>query len=337
MMKKIALFLAIAPIAGVVHAQSSVTLAGDIDGGIRYTNSKAGSQFSMNSNGLFTSNRIDFAGREDLGGGYNAHFQLESGFNLGNGALDNTTGVLFNRGAYVGLGGWFGAVNVGRQYTIAHDVVFDYDPFNFAYPAITPVTPATDGFRFNNDVKYIGEYGPLRFRAENSFGGVAGDFNAGSARGLGIQYQWGWLNVGGAYEYRTIQVGTTYQPDNYFTAGAELKFGAVRFAGGYMNENQDSTAPAADVRTLNYWGGITYDLNAFVRLGGAVYITDLPNSSGKRGQGIASITYSLSKQTRLYAEADYTKFGGSYITNKTLNASGIPHQSAFSIGINHLF
>jgi hypothetical protein len=41
--------------------------------------------------------------------------------------------------------------------------------------------------------------------------------------------------------------------------------------------------------------------------------------------------------TRLYAEVDYTKFTGSYITNKTLNANGIPHQSAFSIGINHLF
>src|ERR1700751_5292543 len=111
MIKNIGLLLAIVPIASVVHAQSSVTLAGDIDGGIRYTNSKAGNQFSMNSNGLFTSNRIDFVGREDLGGGYDAHFQLESGFNLGNGALDNTTGVLFNRGAYVGLGGWFGSVN----------------------------------------------------------------------------------------------------------------------------------------------------------------------------------------------------------------------------------
>lgn len=331
------LIAAVAPWASMAHAQSSVSLAGDIDGGIRYTNSKAGSAYSMNSNGLFTSNRIDFVGKEDLGGGYDAHFQLESGFNLGSGALDNTTGVLFNRGAYVGVGGWFGVINAGRQYTIAHDVVYDYDPFNFAYPAITPVTPATDGFRFNNDVKYIGDYGPLNFRVENSFGGVAGDFNAGSARGVGVKYKWGWLNVGGTYEYRTVLVGNVYRPDNYFAFGTELVFGALRFAGGYMNENQDSSATVADVRTLNYWGGVTYDLNPYVRLGAAYYGTDLPNSSGKRSQGIASMTYALSKQTRLYAEVDYTKFTGSYITNKTLNASNIPHQTAFSVGINHLF
>ncbi|MGH8781788.1 porin [Paraburkholderia sp.] len=330
---------AIGLLSGVAHAQSMVTLAGVVDGGIRFTNTGAGSQYSMNSNGLFTSNRLDFVGKEDLGGGYNAHFQLESGFNLGNGALDNTSGMLFNRGAFVGVGGWFGSLDFGRQYTIAHDVVFDYDPFNFEYPGIIPLTPATDGTRFSNDAKYTGEFGPLRVRAENSFGGVAGDFNSGSARGVGAQYKWGWLNVGGAYIHRTVQAGTTttYQPDNYYVMGAALTFGALRFAGGYMNENQDAGPPAADVRTLNYWGGATYDINPYLRVGVGVYITDLPNSSGKRSQELGSLVYSLSKATRLYAEVDYTKFGGSYVTSKTLNATGQPHQIAVSVGINHGF
>ncbi len=74
-----------------------------------------------------------------------------------------------------------------------------------------------------------------------------------------------------------------------------------------------------------------------MRLGAAYYITDLPNSSGKRSQGIVSMNYALSKRTRLYTEFDYTKFAGSYITNKTLNANNVPHQTAFSVGINHLF
>lgn len=336
-MKRFAAVLITAPLAGMAYGQSMATLAGVVDGGVRYTDSKAGSAYSMNSNGLFTSNRLDIIGREDLGGGYDVHFLLESGFNLGSGAFDNTTGVLFNRGAYVGVGGWFGKLDFGRQYTVAHDVVYDYDPFNFSYPAITPVTPATDGFRFNNDVKYTGDYGPLKFRVENSFGGEAGDFNAGSARAVGLQYKWSWLNVGAMYGYRSLLVGTTYQPDNYVAMGAEMNFGQLRFAGGYMNENQDSTAPTADVRTLNYWGGLTYQVNAAIGLGAAYYITDLPNSSGKRSQGIASMTYSLSKSTRLYAEVDYTKFTGSYISNTTLNASKIPHQMAASVGINHGF
>ncbi|GAB5097594.1 porin [Caballeronia sp. HLA56] len=337
MIGKLIFALAACQFAGVAHAQSYVTLAGVVDGGIRYTHTGLGSQYSMNSNGFFTSNRLDFIGKEDLGGGYNAHFRLESGFNLGNGAYDNTNNVAFNRGAYVGLGGWFGSLDFGRQYTIAHDVIYDYDPFNFEYPGITPLTPATAGTRFNNDVKYSRTYGPFRFRAENSFGGVAGDFNAGSARGVGLQYKMGPVNVGGVYIHRSVLSGTTYQPDNYYTLGAALTFGDLRFAGGYMNDNLDVAAPNRDVRTLNYWGGLTYQLTPYTRLGAAYYITDLPNTGGKRSQGLASIAYSLSKQTVLYAEFDYTEFSGSYITNKTLNATQQPHQLAFTVGINHGF
>jgi predicted porin len=337
MIRKLSVLLAACQIAGAAHAQSSVTLAGVVDGGIRYTRTGQGSQYSMNSNGFFTSNRLDFVGEEDLGGGYNAHFKLETGFNLGNGALDNSNGVLFNRGAYVGVGGWFGSLDFGRQYTIAHDVVYDYDPFNFQYPGIIPLTPATAGTRFNNDAKYTGSYGPFRVRAENSFGGVAGDFNAGSARGAGLQYKMGPVNVGGAYIYRTVLSGTTYQPADYYTVGAALTFGALRFAGGYMNDNVNAAEPNKDVRTLNYWGGVTYELNPYTRIGAAYYITDLPNTSGKRSQGLASIAYSLSKQTVLYAECDYTRFSGSYITNKALNATQQPHQLALTVGINHGF
>ncbi|WP_375509276.1 porin [uncultured Caballeronia sp.] len=337
MIRKLAVLLAAFQVVGVAHAQSSVTLAGVVDGGIRYTRTGLGDQFSMNSNGLFTSNRLDFIGNEDLGGGLNAHFRLESGFNLGNGAFDNTNNVAFNRGAYVGVGGAFGSVDLGRQYTIAHDVVADYDPFMFEYPGIIPLTPATDGTRFNNDVKYTGGFGGLRLRAENSFGGAASDFNAGSARGVGMQYRWGWLNVGGAYLYRTVLVGTTYQPDNYYVVGAELTFGKFRLAGGYMNENRDSVSSTPDVRTLNYWGGFSYQATPSVNIGAGYYITDLPNTSGKRTQGLASVAYSLSKATRLYAEVDYTKFTGTYISDTTLNATRQPHQLAVSVGVNHGF
>jgi len=42
---------------------------------------------------LFQLEQTRFPGVEDLGGGWNAHFLLESGFNLGNGQFDNTTGT----------------------------------------------------------------------------------------------------------------------------------------------------------------------------------------------------------------------------------------------------
>ncbi|WP_196799222.1 porin [Burkholderia pseudomultivorans] len=339
MIKQISLVLALGSLAAIARAQSSVTLSGVLDGGVRYTDSKAGATWSTNNRGWYSSNRVIFTGSEDLGAGWAAFFRLETGFFLASGELDNTTNTLFNRASYIGVRGPYGTLIAGRQFTIAHDVAYDYDPFNLLYPTLIPVSGASAGFRVSNDVKYIANVGGLDFRAENSFGGMAGNFNAGAMRGVGAQYKWNWLKVGGAYEYRDIQQGTTaiYRPNNYYTFGAELTFGKLRLAGGYMNENQTQAVPISDVRTLNYWGGATYDLSPSVRLGAAYYITDLPNQSGKRSLGIGSVTYALSKRTLLYAEVDYTKYGGSYITNASLNAQKIPHQIGAAVGINHSF
>lgn len=104
-----------------------------------------------------------------------------------------------------------------------------------------------------------------------------------------------------------------------------------------MNDNEDQKNPVPDIRTLNYWGGATYDLSPSVRLGAAYYITDLPNSHGKRSLGVGSVSYALSKSTLLYAEVDYTKYAGSFITNTSLNAQKVPHQLGVAIGINHRF
>jgi len=337
MIKKITLVLALGAVAGTASAQSSVTLSGIVDGGIRYTNSRAGTTYSMANNGWYTSNRFAFTGNEDLGGGWATYFRLESGFVLSTGALNNTNNLLFKRASYIGVRGPYGNLVVGNQFTVAHDIVYNFDPFNLLYPVVIPLSAATAGFIMNNDVKYIASVGGLTVRAENSFGGVSGNFNAASSRALGLQYHWQWLRVGAAYSHRTILSGAVYQPDNYFTTGAELTFGQLRLAGGYMNDNEAQNGLVPDVRTLNYWGGATYDLSPTVRLGAAYYMTDLPNSHGKRSLGVASLTYALSKSTLLYAETDYTKYAGSFMTNTSLNAQKIPHQIGVAIGINHKF
>lgn len=335
--KNLAAVVVLGAVAGAVQAQSSVILAGTVDGGVRYMNTGKGSVTTMNSNGFFTSNKLDFIGHEDLGDGMNVHFLLESGFNLGNGQLDNTNSVLFNRGAYVGLGGKFGSVDFGRQYTVAHDITFDYDPFNFEYPGILPLTPATDGTRYNNDIKYTGVFGPLKVKAENSLGGVVGNFADGAAHSIGAQYKIGPVNVGGEYTHRSVAVNTAYFGDNYYILGTALTFGKLRVAGGYMDEDQDAAYPSPNVKTRNFWGGVTYDVTPALRMGAGYYVTSLPNADARRNLGIVSAAYSLSKRTRLYAEADYTRFKGTYITNHTLNATGQPHQMALTVGINHSF
>ncbi|MGH8779654.1 porin [Paraburkholderia sp.] len=329
--------LAFATIACTAHAQSSVTLAGVIDGGARYISNGKGSVVTMNSYGIYSANRLDLLGSEDLGNDWNAHFQLESGFITATGALDNTANLLFNRMSFVGIGSPYGSLDLGRQYTLAHDVLHDYDPFQFGYPGIVPLTPAVDGTHFSNDIKYTGVWGPFRLGVEEAPGGIAGDFDAGSAHGVGLNYKVGFFNIGGTYIHRTVLIGTAYQPDDYVALGSELKFGTLRFSGGYMSETVDNPAPAAASRTENYWGGATWNASYDMALGAGYYITNLPTSHGRRNLGILSLAYLLSKRTRLYAESDYTTFHGSYITSTTLNAAHASRQLAVSVGINHLF
>lgn len=108
-MKKTLLAAALlAGFAGVAQAETSVTLYGIIDTGLGYNkisgaqNEAAnGSRFGM-INGVQNGSRWGLRGSEDLGDGLRAVFQLESGFNSGNGTSAQG-GRLFGRQATVGL------------------------------------------------------------------------------------------------------------------------------------------------------------------------------------------------------------------------------------------
>jgi predicted porin len=108
MMKKIALStlsLALISAAGAAHAQSSVTLYGIIDTSITYVNHAVGNKnlwsVSNTNSGDLSGTRWGLKGKEDLGGGLAAIFQLENGFDPGNGKL-NQGGRIFGRQAFVG-------------------------------------------------------------------------------------------------------------------------------------------------------------------------------------------------------------------------------------------
>ena len=338
LMAKTALLVSAVALCGAAHAATSeVQLSGNIDGGVRYTNAPGSTLTSMNNNGLFKSNRLDFTGSENLGNGYSVHFLLESGFNIGTGQLDNTSGVLFNRGSWVGITGPYGAVNFGRQYTVAHDVLFHFDPFHFEYPSILPILGATGGARFNQDVKYMGHIGRLHIRAENSFGGVANNFSSGSARGLGGWYAARSWAAGAVYEHRSVKAGSLYNPDHFYGLMGSTKFGKLNLSGGYFNELEEYTQVIDNVRTQHYFFGGSYRIAPRLDLAAAYYIVKLPNTDGQRKQDIASAAYSLSRTTTLFAETDYTQFSGSYITNASLNPIHAPHELGFSVGLNILF
>lgn len=339
-MKKTLLGLAmLAPLAGLVHAQSNVTIAGTVDGGVRYqTNADAAghSKISSGSNGYYSSNKLDFMGNEDLGGGNRVSFILESGFNLGTGQLDNTTNTLFSRQAFVQLDTAAGSLAAGRQYTISHDFILVFDPFGFHYTPLIPLTRASSGTRFNNDLKYIKSFGPVKLEVENSFGEAAGSYNQGSARGVGLMVDAGNLTFGAEINRRNIQVGTAYHNDNYYLVGVAYNNGPLKISGGYMLDEVLNPPNIENTKTRDSFAGASYNITSVWTITGGYYLTDAPTDKAqRRGLTIVGIDYALSKRTRLYLEADYTRYRHALVS--TLNTVGAPKQSAMTAGINHRF
>jgi predicted porin len=336
-MKKTLLALAVLG-AFATAAQAQVTLYGSIDAGIRNktnTNAAGDSVRTMSSNGTYNFSRFGFKGIEDLGGGMNAHFTLESGFNTGTGGLDSAN--MWNRTSSVGIGGAWGAIDLGRQYTIAFHTIAAYDPLNFKYLPIGLVLSSTSGVRLNNDIKYTGTFGAVTTRAEYALGEVAGSSSVGATQAIGASYANGPLALGAAYTQKkpgTVLANVDYK---HYTLGGAYTFGPAKVSLGYVNE-KTPVAGAPDNANKYLWTGVAYTVSPAVAVTGAWY--QLKNSAGttavpttgKKSWFILSTTYALSKRTNLYADIDSLKPTGNQIT------ASIPrHQTGLSVGVNHAF
>jgi predicted porin len=138
-MKKSLIALAVMAAAGAASAQSSVTLFGIVDATLAWGRGDTADRFQVTNSG-YNSSRLGFRGTEDLGGGMSASFWLEAGVNNdnGSGALTDTNnqggttgggGLTFNRRSTVSLGGNWGEVRIGRDYTPQFWNLTVFDPF----------------------------------------------------------------------------------------------------------------------------------------------------------------------------------------------------------------
>ncbi|WP_112992759.1 porin [Herminiimonas fonticola] len=334
--------------------QSSVSIYGTIDGGVRHlTNATvAGSVTKIGSNGEYYNNRLGFKGTEDLGGGMNAHFHLEAGFNTGTGALDNKDGRVFNRLSSVGIAGPFGSIDFGRQPSVACKAVYAYEPFQYRYVHIIPLAGAVagnndgqvsrpfgtvDGPRFSNAVQYFGKFGGFTASAEYAMGEVAGSSSNGSAKAIGLGYTDGTFSIGGAYTRQNPNVATTGTPDyreqDQVTFGGAYKIGDIRIAGGYINTTTQTTVTN---QAKNIWLGARYDFTRATSLTAGYYRTTLETSAreiARRNLLIVGATYALSSRTSLYADIDQAILHGLV----SLPPGRQTRQTGTSIGISHMF
>jgi predicted porin len=352
------------PISGA-HAQSSVTLYGVLDAGIAYIHNAQGAN-GQNSSTLvkFSSgntygDRWGLRGKEDLGGGLAAIFQLENGFNIGTGALGQGN-RLFGRKAIVGLASdSYGSVTLGRQYDPVVDLVQQFT--QDAYFGGTFATPGDldnydNSLRVNNSVKYVSPVlAGFQVEALYAFGGVAGATGNGQTYSFGGAYSNGPFGFAAAYFHAnggsTLSNGLrtwTSSSDSLFNtvinagfatansiqivrAAGQYVFGPFTAGLSYSNTQYSGDGFSAFQSTAKFNSGagfLNYRATPALLVGVGYNYTSLTGpASAHYNQVNAGADYALSKRTSLYALAGYQRASGN-----TLSSAGALVSAQASIG-----
>jgi GBP family porin len=319
-MKKTLLAAALlAGFAGVAQAETSVTLYGIIDTGIGYNKISGapdalnanGSRFGM-INGVQNGSRWGLRGSEDLGDGLRAVFQLESGFDSGNGKSAQN-GRLFGRQATIGLASdsW-GQLDFGRQTNISSKYFGSIDPFGagFGQANIGAAFSAANTQRYDNMVMYQTpsfsgfQFGiGYSFNADDQNTAQTGFATADNTRAIttGLRYVNGPLNVAFSYD----QLNGSNKMANTFTEatprmyaiGGSYDFEVVKlalayarttdgwFAGQGLNSNAgnigfNSNIFADGFKANSYMVGLSAPIGGASKLFGSWQMVD-PSGDGK--------------------------------------------------------
>ena len=281
-MKKTLLAAALlAGFAGAASAQSSVTLYGIIDGGLRYNkvsldNNPGASNFGM-AYGQQSGNRFGLRGVEDIGGGNRVTFQLENGFEFGNGTLQQG-GRIFGRQAWIGVenNSW-GYVRIGRQTNFATEYVgIPVDPFGTGFGQLNmgAAFGVANTDRISNAIKY---------QTPNMSGfqaGVGYSFSTGNT-GVYTAAAGGGASTGSAYNF------ATQNNMRQLTLGAKYANGPIYVAASYDKiYAQESKGENASISSWNIAG--TYDFKVVKLAAGYGQTRDgavLGQGSGVTGAG----------------------------------------------------
>jgi general bacterial porin, GBP family len=326
---------------GAMAADSSVMLYGVTDTFVQYIDNGASHSFSERSGGS-TGSQFGLTGAEDLGGGLNAKFDVETGFNINNGALFSDTTSMFYRQAWVGLfDPQYGSVSFGRQYEPSFRVAYPTDPFrlNEVLSPVSAMVLAVD----RNPLSTQNDTG----RASNSI-----LYQSPNLRGLQLYGMYAFsasitqptpettgnmLNVGASYSGFGFYGGFAYANQHsgqatiaglpgplgllgteHFVGALAYRIGIVNFQANYSYQRPDD-APAGSLasRLGSAHSYSTAQLGATIQttsadaIAVAVFERDVRGVHNNAPGLQAGIDHSLSKRTSLYARAGYIKNNGS--------------------------
>jgi predicted porin len=331
--------------------REGVALYGSVDMGINYQTVGGKSLVQAQSGGEWTS-KFGIFGREDLGGGLRAEFNLENGFLANNGAMQDSTSF-FNREAWVGLNSsTYGRLRFGKQIGTGLPLfvdVFGTVGTNSAYTWLgTAVVQTPKGFGYNSDLgagatqlaarvnnaitylspTFAGFSTELMYAPSN----VAGQSPVAAAQGALLQWYDGRTYVTGTYNQVWGATGTgstsTVRNDLY-GLGVVVDTGRIVLSGAF---NQYAPRLANDGIARVYTLGTIWPVGRNAFRASVVYrdtsgVHDSANNPAKDSAfGVMlGYDYTLSKRTGLYARAGFIRNYG--ISTVLLNNNPLPTQT----------
>jgi predicted porin len=298
----VAVWFALGGVAQCVHAQSSVTLYGLIDTSIEITN--PGSSWTPRvDSGAYRGSRVGVRGSEQIGSDTHILFDLENGFNSGNGALA-TAGTLFNRQAWIGVGAPWGEVRLGRQYSPIY-IPFkgDLDAFGAGTIAsglnnLSKITPYT-----NNGFAYLSPdlYGftttlMVALPQSGNGNGLSGDYET-------VAYRNGPFHMSYAHQQTTGATGLRAN-----LGGVSYELGKTTAFVSFFNGDGGSPRYHDEGIAVSARYAITARLRASL---GYTYLQDQSGGDNNADQFSAACEYDLSARVMLYASAGLLRNHGS--------------------------
>lgn len=211
--------------------QSSVTLYGNIDAGLGYSNISAPNETARSNigatSGVSRPTVFGIRGVEVLGDGNSVVFNLASQFNLANGSVSENS--FFGQQATVGVRNTtYGQVDIGRQTNMASKYFQSIDPFSTFYgqAGMGAAFGTTNNLRYSNMLMY----------QTPSWNGLSGGIGYSFNTGLSSAYANNMTIVGPTNNY-----GTTNNP-RALTLGVNYVNGPLQVAATY-----DQIMPANNV------------------------------------------------------------------------------------------
>lgn len=344
-----------AALSAMAQSTTSLALYGIVDVSMRrqtgftsgYVRSAANT--TTIASGVGPTSRWGVRGTEDLGGGLQALFNLESGINVDTGAQANSV-TYFDRASVVGLRGAWGTVTAGRQNTLLADSSGVADPIGLRFAGLNPniqVTSLTghqlgvefgatgstgSSNRVNNSVKYSVPLGPVVARAMYSFGEAAGSASKQNSAGLGLDYIGSALSLTSAYTRFRDANDRELKGANLGASWRALPSLRVMANAGY---NRGETSATAVTTNRLLAAGLNYSVSPMVDVIAGYYKVDrsrtaLADDGFKRL--LAFVEYKFSKRSRIFLELDTTHWKGGYLGAGLKSTS-----SGMSVGVTHFF